>query len=466
MKRILIIFVLTLTSLTGFSQTEDIISLGFTEYLAMVKKYHPLVKQADLLLDEGEIKLLKARGSFDPKIEADYSAKNYSGTEYYNNFNSAFKIPTWYGFELNAKFEDNSGVYLNPQNTVPEDGLYSAGISLNVADGILMSERMASLKQAKIYRNQSQLKRQLQVTEILYRASIAYFEWFTAYQQYNLFESFLENAEIRFQGVSSEYEVGEKPAIDTLEAGLSIQSRKLELQQSRLELTNAGLNLSNFLWMEGNIPLEMTPEVIPEEKIQEELSQTLNIDELLFGINVEEHPKLRSLSYEVDILEVEKKLRANKLLPKLDLEYNFLTSDSEDLNTLNNRNYKMGVKFSFPLFLRKERGDLRLAKLELENAELDLVNARLKLENDLRSLQNQIVALKEQNNLMNELVRDYTSMVIAEERKFELGESSLFLINSRENKLISARLKEIEMNFKLLKSKAELFKTLAEVVEF
>ena len=466
MKRILIILVFILTSSPNSAQTEDLVSLGFTEYLAMVKRYHPLVKQADLLLDEGEIKLLKARGSFDPKLEADYSAKNYTGTEYYNNFNSAFKIPTWYGLELNAKFEDNSGVYLNPQNTVPEDGLYSAGISLNVGDGILMSERMASLKQAKIYRNQSQLKRQLQVTEVLYKASIAYFEWYTAYQQYSLFESFLDNAEIRFRGVSSEYEVGEKPAIDTLEAGLSIQSRKLDLQQSKLELINAGLNLSNFLWMEGNVPLEMTPEVVPGDEIQEELTETLNIDELLIGLEIEGHPKLRSLSYEVDIMEVEKRLKANKLLPKLDLEYNFLTSNAEDLNTLNNRNYKMGVKFSFPLFLRKERGELQLAKLELENAELDLVNARLKLENDLRSLQNQIIALREQNVLMDQLVRDYTSMVVAEERKFELGESSLFLINSRENKLISARLKEIEMNFKLLKSKAELFKTLAEVVEF
>ena len=465
MKQILFLLIFILMTSSGSAQVEDTIALGFKEYLAMVKRYHPLVKQADLILDEGEVKLLKARGNFDPKIEADYSAKNYKDTEYYNKFNSAFKIPTWYGVELNAKFENNSGEYLNPQNNVPEDGLYSAGISLNVGDGILMSERMAALKQAKIYRDQTQLKRQLQVTEVLYKASLAYFEWYTAYQQYNLFESFLDNAEIRYQGVASEYEVGEKPAIDTVEAGLSIQSRKLDLQQSKLDLINAGLNLSNFLWMDGNIPLEMTPEVVPGENLQEELTETFNIDELLFGINLEEHPKLRSLNYEVDMMEVEKRLRANKLLPKLDLEYNFLTSNAEDLNTLNNRNYKMGVKFSFPIFLRKERGELQLAKLELENAELDLVNARLKLENELRSLQNQIVALNEQNDLMDQLVNDYTLMVVAEERKFELGESSLFLINSRENKLISARLKEIEMNLKLLKSKAELFKTLAEVVE-
>lgn len=466
MNRILVILVFLFTSTLGFAQIEDSLSLGFTEYIAMVKKYHPLVKQADLLLDEGEIKLLKARGSFDPKIEADYNAKNYKSTEYYNNFSSAFKIPTWYGLELNAKFEDNTGVYLNPQNTVPAEGLYSAGVSLNVSDGIFMSERMATLKQAKIYRNQSQLKRQLQVAEILYKASVAYFQWYTAYLEYNLYLDFLENAEIRFKGISAEYRLGAKPAIDTLEAGLSIQNRKLELQQSRLDLVNAGLNLSNFIWLEGNIPLELNPDVIPGENIHQEVEETLNTEEMILGLDIEGHPKVMALSYEIDMLEVEKKLKTNKLLPQLALEYNFLTSNTEDLSTLNNRDYKMGLKFSFPIFLRKERGDLQMAKLELENAELDLVTARFKIENELRSLQNQIIALQEQNELMDQLVRDYQSLVLAEERKFELGESSLFLINSRENKLIAARLKEIEMTNKLLKSKADLFKTMAEVDGF
>ena len=465
MKRIFIVLFIIFSSSIVFSQNEESTTFGFTEYMAMVKRFHPLVKQADLILEEGEIKLLKARGSFDPKIEADYSAKNYKTTEYYNNFSSAFKIPTWYGLELNAKYENNSGVYLNPQNTVPEEGLYSAGVSLSLTDGLFMSERMASLKQAKLYREQTRFKRQLQVAEIIYKASLAYFEWYQAYQKYNLYLNFLDNAAIRFEGVSEEYRVGEKPAIDTLEAGLIIQTRELDLQQSKLDLINAGLNLSNYIWAEGNIPLELNTEVVPTENLNLQVTETLNIDEIILQLDINNHPKIRSLSYEIDMLQVEKKLRANKLLPDLDLEYNFLTPDREDLNTLNNRNYKMGLTLSLPLFLRKERGDLQLAKLELENAELDLVSTRLKIENDLKALQNEIEALRNQNLLMEKLVRDYTLMVSAEERKFELGESSLFLINSRENKLIGARLKEIEMTIKLLKSKANLFKTLAEVAE-
>ena len=45
-----------------------------------------------------------------------------------------------------------------------------------------------------------------------------------------------------------------------------------------------------------------------------------------------------------------------------------------------------------------------------------------------------------------------------EERKFELGESSLFVINSREAKLIESQVKDIVLENELLGAKSELYK--------
>ena len=91
-------FTLIISSV-GFSQEpietlEDILS--FEEYLGYVKKHHPLMKQANLVLSVGEANLLKARGGFDPKIEVDYDRKAFKNTEYYDQLNATFKIPTWY----------------------------------------------------------------------------------------------------------------------------------------------------------------------------------------------------------------------------------------------------------------------------------------------------------------------------------------------------------------------------------
>ena len=56
-------------------------------------------------------------------------------------------------------------------------------------------------------------------------------------------------------------------------------------------------------------------------------------------------------------------------------------------------------------------------------------------------------------------------MLSAEERKFTFGESSIFLINSRERNLIDSQLKAIDLQNKYLKTKAKLFNSLAKDLE-
>ena len=139
----------------SMAQNLDENILRFDEYLGYVKKFHPIVKQAELIIDESQAKLMKARGSFDPKLEVDYDRKKFKNTEYYDKLNAAFKIPTWYGIELKGNFEETDGTYLNPENSLPDGGLYSAGVSFSVAQGFLIDQRMASLKQARLFREQA-----------------------------------------------------------------------------------------------------------------------------------------------------------------------------------------------------------------------------------------------------------------------------------------------------------------------
>lgn len=444
--------------LFSFAQEKDSLSLGFDDYLEMVKMYHPVVKQARLVADQGEAELLKARGGFDPKIEAGYDRKDFKDTRYYDLFNSAFKIPTWYGVELKAKFEKNEGVYLNPQNTVPEEGLFAAGISVPLGQGLFINERMAALKKAKAYRQQTRAEQELAVNQILYEASLAYFDWFTKYQEFYLYLNFIENAEVRYTGILKSHRAGDKPAIDTLEANIQIQDRELSLEQARLEFFKASLKLGTFLWAEENTPLEIRDEVYPAPKLDEE---ALISAEFLAEDELANHPKIRSLEYKVEILEFDKKLKANKLLPTIDVEYNFLSSEPDQVQSFLNENYKFGLNFSIPVFLRKERGDLMASKLKLENAELDLISEELQLRNKIKALREQFASYQEQVEMIDRLVESYTTMLNAEERKLELGESSVFLVNTREKNLISVKIKQISIQQKLLYTRAELKRVLA-----
>ena len=53
------------------------------------------------------------------------------------------------------------------------------------------------------------------------------------------------------------------------------------------------------------------------------------------------------------------------------------------------------------------------------------------------------------------------TMLKAEERLFSIGESSLFLINTRENNLVSAQLAEINLENRFYVSNSMLFKIMA-----
>ena len=173
------------------------------------------------------------------------------------------------------------------------------------------------------------------------------------------------------------------------------------------------------------------------------------------------HPKMVSLGYKLEGLEVDTRLKANRLLPRIDVEYNFLTETPDVARTFNTAEYKGGFNFSFPLFLRKERGDLRLAKIKMQDTKFEIQSTEVTLKNKIDAINQELQSFVSQNEFTRVIVDDYGTMLKAEERKFFLGESSLFLVNSRESKLIDAKLKAIELENNFFNTKAGLFNVLA-----
>lgn len=462
MKKLSIILSFLLYSV-AFSQTEDNV-LSLEEYLGYVKRYHPVLKQAKLITSESETKLLKSRGAFDPKIEVDYNRKKFKNTTYYDKLNASFKIPTWYGVQFKANYENNEGTYLNPEYKTPEDGLYSLGVSVSLAKGMLTNKRMATLKQAKLYVKQAEAKQLIVVNEILYTAIKSYFNWLKNYQATLVYQDYEENAQERFKSVKMSFLEGDKPAIDTLEASINLKSRLLDLEKSKIGYIKSTLELSNYLWIDNDVPLELEQNMVPDTLTIQTIDVVLNSSVLSVDYEfIENHPKLQALKYKKESLTLDKRLKTNNLLPKIDVEYNFLTSDLDNTQNLNTSNYKTGVNMSFPLFLRKERGDLKLAKLKLQDIDFDISANRVSLKNKIESTLQEIASYTTQYSILTDLVKDYEQLVKSEERKFTLGEGSLFLVNYREVKFIESQLKKIDNEYHLFNSKSSLLRILNEL---
>jgi outer membrane protein TolC len=456
-----ILFPFFLITVLSFGQNSSKKELSYNEFLGFVKKYHPIVKSSLLIVSSAQANLMAARGGFDPKIEVDFDQKKFKDNEYYSILNSSFKIPTWYGIEIKAGFDNNQGIYLNPQNKVPSQGLTSLGINVPLGQGLFINQRMADLRKAKLQINLSKSEQKLQAIVVLYNASVAYFDWKKNYNEVKLYETYVANAQLRFKGVKSLIREGDKPAIDSVEAGIIVKNRMLSLEDSRLKLNKSKLELSNFLWLENNIPLELADEILPEENLKKTVQETLRTNDLLNAdINLSTHPKINALQNNLEILTVDKNLKANLLLPKIDLGYSYL-SEPNYFDNYQFQDYKVGLNFYFPLFLRKERGNLKMAKFKVQDALLDLDLEKVQLKNKIISQQIEIQSLQKQNEIITDLVQDYTTMLYSEERLFSFGESSIFLINSRENNLVNSQLSEINIQNRYFISNAELFKIMA-----
>ncbi len=457
-SKLFYIFIFICSSMSLFGQNNPT-EFTYNEFLGYVKKYHPLVKQADLKLSEAQANLMQARGAFDPKIEVDFNEKQFKDNQYYSILNSSFKIPTWYGIELKAGFDNSEGIYVNPENTLPNSGLTSFGISVPVGQGLFINQRMADIRKAKIAQNLNAAERNLQAIEVLHEASVSYVNWKRAFEEVKLYENYLVNASNRYKGIEKLISEGDKPAIDSIEAGIVVKTRLLNLEDAKLKLIKAKLELSNYLWLENNVPLELKDDLIPEITLSKTIKEVLQINELN-PIDLNNHPKIKALDAKIAMLKVDKKLKANALLPKLDVSYNYLSEPSY-IDNYRFEDYKIGVNFSFPLFLRKERAGVKLATIKIQDSEFGLQFERKSLENKIKSQQQEIASLEKQREYIRKLIQDYNTLLNAEDRLFEMGESSLFVINSRENTLVSSQINEIALENRYLNAIIGLYKTLA-----
>jgi outer membrane protein TolC len=419
------------------------------QFVWYVKNHHPVVVQAGLLLDQGESAVRKARGDFDPVIQADLDQKYYDDKTYYSLLGAGLKIPTWYGIELETGFDQNRGVFLNPENNVPEGGLWYAGISVPIGQGLFIDERRAVLKQAQIFAQSTIAEQERILNNLFFEAIKAYWRWAEAWNQYQVFEESVELAIVRYNAVKQSYLFGDLPAIDTLEAFIQVQNRQMNRNEYQLFYQNLTLELSNFLWLENNTPLVITDALRPPELEQYttlDIIPTDTLQSMLVDLEAG-HPEMQLYDFKLESMEVEKRMMREELKPTINLDYNALFGEISTEPTRSNfpTDYTWGLEFKFPLFLRKERGNLQLTRLKIQDTELDQRQKLLELQNKLRSYYNEQVNLVGQVELFTDAVNNYERLLRGEQQKFDSGESSLFLINSREISLIQAELKLIEL---------------------
>lgn len=422
---------------TAQSQTKD--SLDFRSYLNWVSAYHPVAAQAEITLKMGQMELRQARGAFDPLLFGTLDKKDYQNKTYYDKKEAGIIIPTWAGVELNGVFEQNSGDFLNTENSVPSNGLVAIGAAVNLGQGLILDDRRAALRQAQIYNQSTEAQRVQLLNELYVDATDTYWKWALAYANQEVLQEGIILAKTRFEAVKGSFRQGDLAAIDTVEAFSQLLNREYRFQNAQNIYFGATQKLNSFLWNTEGQPMLLQADVYPEKL------QNLNagiLDEFELRQLVARHPDIRLADFELASMDIDRKLKAQQILPVVKLQYNFLTETVNEggLSPFFENNYKWGISLYTPMLLRRSRGALGLAKAKIDfkqNArELKLLQLETKLEAELNTFSNLFQQLKtfEKNVLSLE------ALLNGEVRRFEIGESSLFLVNARETTAFDARL--------------------------
>lgn len=436
------------------------------EFFSWILLYHPVARQAGLLDDEARANLRMARGHFDPKLYSDWEQKSFGGDEYYTFGNSGLKVPSWYGLEFKAAYNTATGINVDPEHKLPAIGQAILGVRAAIGQGMVIDERRAALQKARIFSQSNEAERLIILNDLLVDAAKAYWDWTAAYNQRLAIEQALELARVRQQGIVEGYLQGDKPAIDTLEAFIQVQNRISDLNDADIDYLNSGLMLSNFLWDDNDTPLEVTGRIRPPILDNPDIIAPQPPVETYLEIAELQHPLLRYYQLKVTGLDIDRRLAAEQLKPRLDVEYNLLGNGTNllyapnnDNNTFSNlflQNYKWGLHFSIPILLRKERGKLELSRLKIQETGLELQQKRLEVANKVRQYYNELENTRRQLALVNEMANNYRLMLDAELIRFQLGESSIFLINNREQNLIQAQLKLLKLQAEYQKQRVYL----------
>lgn len=452
------LFLFLLLPTVTWSQIDSTI-LTEDQLIWFVKNYHPVAVQGELVVQSGESAVRASRGGFDPILEGDVDQKYFDDQSYYSLINGGLKIPTWFGVEVKTGYDSNTGDFLNPENKVPTDGLWYAGISVPIGQGLFIDQRRASLRQAEIYAESTLVEQRRMMNDLYLDAISDYWKWVEKYNEYLVYQDYVALAQVRLDGVKKSFEFGDIPAIDTLEAHIQKQNRELNMQVAKLGFQKSTLQLSNHLWFEDNVPLEISEDLRPP--MLSEIAPIAEVPSLSQSTTLltQNHPELMSIDFQLSMLEIDRRMKAESLKPKLNLNYNALAENtpSSIADSYRIEDYKWGLEFSMPLFLRKQRGELQLANIKIRDTGLKQSQKLLSLENKLKSAYFELLNLNDQVALVSDIVVNYNRLLDGEKQKFTAGESSLFLINSRETSLIDSQLKQNQLTIKQRIARLSIF---------
>ncbi len=417
--------------------------LTLPEVLAQVEENHPKLRGAQLVNQIASAKVLEKRGAFDPSVglASTYQSYNSSSSpgkesDYFSNSATVFRTDPS-GIKWEAGWINNQGSVKSPASSTGDAGEFFVGASVPLLRGLNINEKSVGLRQAEVVQERVTFDYKRLRLAVLLDAGSAYYNWVTSVVQREIVQENLVLAQQRAKQVAIMIEAGDRPRIDQVEADREVQKRQESLLKADRIIQKSAIKLALYLWnSEGE-----AQDIPPEDLAPRSLPESQQVDDVrIASLQVEAldlRPELRTLRLDTSIVELDRDLAKNLRLPQLDLK---LRPGADLGNNGVGLTFKAGLELVIPLATRTADGKERAASIKLEKLSLDQVEMVRRILLQVQDAAGEVEATRARLERALEVYRLNRELEEAERLKFQLGDSSLFLVNSRERSTVEAAL--------------------------
>jgi outer membrane protein, heavy metal efflux system len=440
----------SLTFLTSVFGQSGAKSLTLGEVYANLEKTFPVIILSMREIRKAEFDILSAQGAFDLALKG--SATNNTGYYDNNRFETNLEKPTsiW-GTSFFAGYRVSSGDF---PDYYGERRTNSAGEVR--FGGRIPLWRDRSIDQGRLDLKQSEINRKIadnvldeQKLAVYRDAAQAYYNWLAAGKRRRIVEDLLAIAEARKEQIQKRVKLGDIPAIEEKENERAILARREQIAAAERLLQKSALYLSLYYrTVEGKMILPAVQEL--PTAFAAEAAIPADVFEKDKAFALENRPELRKIEGEIEMERNALAFHENQRSPQLDL----ILRGSRDIQ--NGTNFRrdpwegdFSLVFNIPLQTRKQDGKIGGAETKVEILKtklsyqkdkigLEAADAIIALENALKRLQ-----------IINEEVVVADKLAQAEKKRFDLGDSTLLIVNLREQAAaeVALRLIGAEMDY-------------------
>lgn len=412
----------------------------------------PQILEALAKTRAADAKRLTAEGAFDTVFSAEGGSRlvgYYGGT--YADTKVSRPIEDW-GGQVYGGYRASSGRFpvYEDKNYTNELGEIRAGAVFSLLRDRMIDERRFGRVSAEADQAIADAERQMVAIGVQRKALDAYLSWVAAGKRLSIYQNLLSLAQDRQRGLQRTFEAGLRPRIVLTENEQQLLRREAMVVQSQQALYAAANTLSLY-WRDA----EGRPTIPRIEQLPDALPQPLTTERPA----AVQRPDLVVAQVRQRLVQDRLALDRNALLPRLDLQMEV----ARDIGNIgpggvsrSGNDVRLGVKFSVPLEQRAARGRVMQTRAELDanRTRAQWLDEQIRAEIDGIAIT--LDATARLIDLSEQEKKRADEMATAERRRFDMGASDLFLVNTREDSAANVALLLLDMQLRRIITGADL----------